>query len=163
MTSTGRRRGLFALGLTFLLFAAGCLAVRAAGASDSDRISVIVNSSVPVDAIDLATLRGIFGMNLKTWNDKTPVHVFVFPSDSRAHELFCRDFLGLYPYQLERSWDRQLFAGLGTHPTVVGSRAEMIEKIRTVPGAIGYVENTSSRDMDGVRRVGSDKELKVVR
>lgn len=123
-------------------------------ASTSDRVAIIVHRSVPAEAVDKATISAIFGMRIKTWQDKTPVKVFVLKSDSETHASFCRDFLGLYPYQLERYWDREVFSGLGMRPTVVATPEEMLQKIRSVPGAIGYVDSQLAR---------GQREVKVLR
>lgn len=114
---------------------------------------VIVNSRVGISSADSATLRGIFSMAIRAWPDRTPVRVFVLPTGSPIHGQFCRTVLGLYPYQLQRAWDRLLFAGVGTRPTVVTSLQEMLERVRTVPGAIGYI--------DSVPDVGTN-QIKVV-
>lgn len=169
MTMKASRRsfivdGAAALAVVLLVaFLAGIGHLAPARAASSRHVSIIVNSSVPLKRIDRATLRSIFGMNVRTWTNNDPVRVFVFPSDSEAHTLFCRDFLGLFPYQLERSWDRQLFAGVASRPTVVSSEEEMIEKVRTIPGAIGYVDERVINDVDEKRAKHDGHGLKVVR
>jgi hypothetical protein len=46
--------------------------------------------------------------------------------------------LQLFPYQLRRAWDRQLFSGTGQAPTVVADEQEMLRRVAATPGAIGY-------------------------
>jgi hypothetical protein len=45
----------------------------------------------------------------------------------------------MFPYQLRRVWDRQLFSGTGQAPSVVTSQDEMLRRVAATPGAIGYV------------------------
>ncbi|MEE4278845.1 MAG: hypothetical protein V2I82_10310 [Halieaceae bacterium] len=101
---------------------------------------VIVNSSVEVERISLNDARLLLTARLATWPDMSPVTVFVLPDDSPLHDDFARSVLQLFPYQLRRTWDRQLFSGTGRAPTVVRSEAEMLRQVEATPGAIGYVE-----------------------
>lgn len=149
--SGGNRRARYILLPAAILVA---IFLRDVAIASSDRVAIIVNHKVPTETLDRTTVGAIFGMRLKTWQDKTPVKVFVLKSDSQIHAAFCRDFLGLYPYQLERYWDREMFSGLGTRPTVVATPEEMLEKIGSVPGAIGYVDSSLAR---------GQKEVKVLR
>ena len=81
----------------------------------------------------LVTLRVI------TWPDGTPLRVFVLPDNEPLHQEFARSVLGVYAFQLRRAWDRQLFSGTGQAPEVVDNESEMLERVATTPGAIGYV------------------------
>ena len=69
-----------------------------------------------------------------------PVKVYVLPDDDPLHLRFAKVVLGLFPYQLRRVWDRQLFSGTGQVPTTVMTEAEMIRRVAATPGALGYVE-----------------------
>jgi hypothetical protein len=44
------------------------------------------------------------------------------------------------------TWDRMVFTGTGLAPTVVASEQEMRERIRSTPGAIGYVRGDDTSD-----------------
>jgi hypothetical protein len=78
---------------------------------------------------------------LKTWPNGVPVKVFVLPDDHVLHRRFANAVLGLYPYQLRRVWDRQLFSGTGQAPTTVASEEEMIRRVAATPGAVGYAQS----------------------
>src|ERR1700719_1226865 len=110
-------------------------------------VEIIVSPDEAATAIDRTLLRAIFTMRLRQWPDGTPVHVFVLPDHDALTDLFCREQLGTYPYVMRATWDRVVFTGTGLAPTVVGSEREMRERIRSTPGAIGYVRsgNTSDR------------------
>lgn len=102
-------------------------------------IEVIVSPEQGSVAIDRGMLRAIFTTRLRQWPDGTPIHVFVLPDDNAVHDQFCREQLGMYPYVLRELWDRLLYTGTGLTPTVVRSEAEMRERVRGTPGAIGYL------------------------
>jgi hypothetical protein len=65
--------------------------------------------------------------------------VFVLPDDNPIHQRFAKEVLGVYPYQLRAAWDRMVYSGTGPAPIQVNTFEEMIERLRTTPGAIGYV------------------------
>ena len=100
---------------------------------------IVVNSSLPVDAISQAKLRSIFSMRVKAWDDDTPIKVFILSRDSQVHREFCVKKLEVFPYQLQRIWDVMLFSGTGVVPEEVDSVETMLEKISRTPGSIGYI------------------------
>jgi ABC-type phosphate transport system substrate-binding protein len=113
----------------------------------ADTVQIIVNPDQVNTPIDRTLLRAIFTMRLRQWPDGTPVHVFVLPDHDEATALFCREQLGTYPYVMRSTWDRMVFTGTGLAPTVVGSEREMRERVRSTPGAIGYVHSADTSEM----------------
>ncbi|NEV61961.1 hypothetical protein [Thiorhodococcus minor] len=112
---------------------------------------LIVNESTAVAELTRNEARLYVTMRLKQWPDGTQVRLFVLPDDHDLHQRFVNVVLGLYPYQLRRVWDRQIFTGTGQAPTRVSSEDEMIQRVASTPGAIGYIE--SSEPSLGVRAV----------
>ncbi len=45
----------------------------------------------------------------------------------------------MFPYQLDRAWQKLTFSGIGTPPAEVSSAAEMLKLLQSTPGAIGYL------------------------
>ncbi|HEY0680915.1 MAG TPA: hypothetical protein VGD45_01150 [Steroidobacter sp.] len=107
---------------------------------------VIVSPSLSEIALDRSLLRAVFTMRVREWPDGTPVRVFVLPDDNPLSDVFYRERLGMYSYVLRRAWDRMVFTGTGLAPTVVGSEKEMIERVRSTPGAIGFVRKRESSE-----------------
>lgn len=99
---------------------------------------VIVNNNVNIDSLSTNVIRSIFLMRIKEWADHNQIEVFVLETGNKLHIDFCNNALGLFPYQLQRAWDRQVFSGIGQYPTVLKTQQELIEKVATTPGAIGY-------------------------
>ena len=110
-------------------------------------VEIIISPDEAATAIDRTLLRAIFTMRLRQWPDGAAVHVFVLPDHDEATALFCREQLGTYPYVMRSTWDRMVFTGTGLAPTVVGSEQEMRERVRSTPGAIGYVRSGSTSDL----------------
>ncbi len=92
------------------------------------------------------SLRAMFAVRLTQWPDGTPVRVFVLKDNNPTHIQFCKSVLGMFPYQLRKIWDRQVFSGTGIEPTVLDSEQEMLSRVAKTKGAIGYLENNSIDD-----------------
>lgn len=82
-------------------------------------------------------------MRQATWPNGETVKVFVLNSSHPAHQRLCKHVLGVFPYQMERLWNKLAFSGLGDVPIEVSSEQEMTLRVRSTPGAIGYVLATS--------------------
>ena len=105
--------------------------------------ALIANASVGVESLSLNTTRLLFSMQLPQWPDGSAVRVFVLPDDHPRHRAFSKDLLTLYPRQLRRVWDRQLYSGTGQAPEIVADEEAMRKAVAGTPGAIGYL----SREM----------------
>jgi len=134
----GRRRMgracLLAMLMPALLFA-----VEGHAGSTEPVIQVIVAPDSQEAAVPLSTLRAIFGMRLHRWPDGAPVKVFVFRDDTPEHAAFSKTVLQVFPHQLRQSWDRLVFSGLAQYPEQVASEKEMLDKVASTPGAVGYI------------------------
>lgn len=131
--------------LGHILLLAGLLAAVSYGHAEE----VIVNPSVTQPTIQKNVLRAIMGMRLRTWPDGAPVTVYVLPDDHPLHASFCKKVLNVFPHQMRRAWDRLVFSGTGQSPKEVKSEDELIKKVASTPGAIGYVKG--DKTYDGVR------------
>lgn len=99
---------------------------------------VIIHPSAE-KALSLNTLRSIYSMRLQTWPDGTGITVFILDPADDEHRNFCLEILNIFPYQLQRVWDVLVFSGTGQSPVIVESEEEMISKVSSIPGSIGYV------------------------
>ncbi|EGV19521.1 hypothetical protein [Thiocapsa marina] len=99
----------------------------------------IVNQSLAPRELTQNEARLYFGMRRRLWADGQPVKIYVLPDDHPLHIAFAKDLLGLFPSQLRTGWDRQIFSGTGQAPTTVANEEEMIRRVASTPGAIGYV------------------------
>lgn len=110
---------------------------------------VIVNPDVPGDSISENGLRAIFGMRLRAWPDGTVVKVFTLPEEHPVHERFAKENLKTFPHTLTRAWERLVYSGTGQAPTPVRNVEEMLRRVASSPGGIGYAPQESVDD--GVR------------
>ncbi|GHG76807.1 hypothetical protein GCM10010919_31950 [Alishewanella longhuensis] len=102
-------------------------------------LEVVAHSSVSEEQLSTSQLRAIFTMRQTRWSDGQPIQVFVLNSADEQHIRFSRNYLKMFPYQLDAIWDRQRFSGIGSFPTQVQSEEEMLLLLKQTPGAIGYL------------------------
>lgn len=105
----------------------------------SQAVEVVAHASVSEQQLSTAQLRAIFTMRQTRWADGQPIQVFVLQSADDQHILFSRNYLKMFPYQLDAIWDRQRFSGIGSFPVQVQSEEEMLAVLQQTPGAIGYL------------------------
>ncbi len=115
--------------------------------------TIIVHPEQDNILLSRTSIRAMFAMRIPQWPDGSPVHVFVFEDNHPLHIQFSKSILGMFPYQLRRIWDRQVFSGTGIEPTIVASEQEMLSRVARTKGAIGYVETGSFND--SVRPLGT--------
>jgi len=99
----------------------------------------VVNHLLKQDTISKHGLSAIFKMRLLEWKDGTAITVYVLADDRPLHKVFCKKTLNVFPYQMRKTWDQLVFSGSGQAPTQLNSKAEMIRKLSSTPGAIGYL------------------------
>ncbi len=105
----------------------------------------LVNTSITEDNISRNKARIYFSQRLTHWPNGKPITLVVLPDNDPLHIKFCKNVLGIYPYQLRRSWDRQLFSGTGQAPITVASEQEVREIIALTPGSLSYVPGDNQK------------------
>lgn len=112
----------------------GCISVSAYA------VDVVVHPSVSEPTLTTSQLRRIYTMRQTQWSDAQRITVFVLPRHHLLHIQFSKEYLEMYPYQLDRIWNKLTYSGLGVAPIIVTSPAALIDAVKSTPGAIGYVE-----------------------
>lgn len=104
------------------------------------QVQIIAHPSVAVGALSQAQLRSIYTMRQVVWPDGVAIRVFTLAPQSPANLSFCSEKIKLFPYQLERIWQKLTYSGTGTPPVELPDQNAMLQAIANTPGAIGYVE-----------------------
>lgn len=107
--------------------------------SPAGAVDLVVNRNTSVENLPLNMVRAIFSMRLTSWPDGMPIHVFVLGDKTPLHADFSKQILGVFPHQLRRAWNRQIYAGIGQAPDRLENEQEMRKKVAETPGAIGYI------------------------
>ncbi|WP_189483802.1 hypothetical protein [Alishewanella tabrizica] len=102
-------------------------------------VEVVAHASVSEQRLSTSQLRAIFTMRQTRWADGQLIQVFVLHSEHEQHLLFSRNYLKMFPYQLDAIWARQRYSGIGSFPIQVTSLLEMQQRLQQTPGAIGYL------------------------
>jgi hypothetical protein len=92
------------------------------------------------ETIPRASLRAIFGMRLQNGPPIRRSRFSFSADDAPEHATFSKTVLQVFPHQLRMAWDRQVFSGQGQYPEQVASAQEMLSRVASTPGAIGYVK-----------------------
>lgn len=105
---------------------------------------VIVHPSVQENSLSQQTLLKIYAMKQSFWSSGQKLKVFSFPPDHPTHREFTVSEFKMQPHHLTRAWNRLVYSGTGKGPVVAVNNQDMIKKVSSTPGAIGYI----SADID---------------
>lgn len=106
----------------------------------ANAVDVIVHPSISESVLTTSQLRRIYTMRKTQWSDGQRITVFVLPRHHVLHLQFSKERLEMYPYQLDRIWNKLTYSGLGVAPITIISPEALIDAVKKTPGAIGYVE-----------------------
>lgn len=106
-------------------------------------MQAITHPSAEQKQLSTLELRRIFSKRVTKWPNGLPIVVFVLPSSHTLHQRFTKEVLKIFPYQLDRIWNKMTYSGVGTAPIVVSDYESLLREIQSTPGAIGYGEITS--------------------
>ncbi len=134
------RRLARALWLSLWIGLAPWVAADQADSEEASTVRLVANADVATHRLTRDTTRALFAMRQRTWPDGQAARVFVLPNRHPVHARFVKQHLSVYPHQLQLAWDRVVFSGTGQAPERVSNQAEMLERIATTPGALGYLE-----------------------
>ena len=93
-------------------------------------------------------------MRKLVWPGGQTIVVYALPNHSELHQKFSKEILKIFPYQLERTWKKLAYSGLGKIPIVVNSVTELKQAVKVTPGAIGYINQAAKGDLFNVIRIG---------
>jgi len=120
-----------------------------AGAGSEFRI--VANLKVPATTLSRSDLARVFMKTTATWSDGTPIVPVDQDRTSAVRDVFSRAIHNLDPDAVAARWQTLVFAGRGVPPTVKKSDAEVLELVRSTPGAIGYVSADAA--LQGVKAI----------
>ena len=109
-------------------------------------ITVITNTSVDRNELQLKDLRAIYTMKKRLWSDGHAIQVYVLAPEQESHREFCKQVLGVFPRQLQSIWHRLVYSGTGEAPIELNSEQEMIDVISSTKGAIGYIQQEKDHE-----------------
>ena len=105
------------------------------------QVAVIAHKSVPVDTIKKSELLDFYTGDIKKWHDGQPVVILDLKPRGDTKKAFYK-FLGKRPSRMKSIWLKKMLSGEGDPPVFMSSEEEMLKKVASTPGAIGYVNQT---------------------
>lgn len=101
------------------------------------QIAVIANKSVSAASIDKGKLSSLYNLESKDLGG-TKVALFDYKTaGSESNALY--GYIGTDATNIKKNWMKAKMTGTGAPPTQVGSADEMLSKVASTPGAIGFV------------------------
>ena len=108
-------------------------------------LAVIVNHSVSADTISAQQLLDIYSLNTRQWDDgKQIVPVRLQGNESGTKSFY--DFIGKKSLEMKKLWLRIQLSGEGMAPIAFSSDSDVIEKVASTRGAIGFVDSDKVTD-----------------
>ena len=102
------------------------------------QVAVIANKSVPESSVSSSKLSDIYSLRLKTWSNGSAIVPVTFKSDNEDSQKFFNS-LGKSTMEMKKLWMKLQLTGEGQPPVGVGSDDEVLSKVASTPGAIGFV------------------------
>lgn len=107
------------------------------------QVAVIANKSVPDNSVTTAQLTEIFMLNKKTWGDGSKIVVFDLKVHEGTTEKFYESFGKLHT-DFKKLWMKLQLTGEGSAPTALASEDEVLAKVASTPGAVGFVNSSKA-------------------
>lgn len=111
--------------------------------AQSSEMVVITHPDVTQQSVTQRQLRRIFMLKQRSWSDGSPISLIVLSSDNIEHAQFLRDQLKMFPYQLEREWNKLMYSGQSAPPIIATDTKNMLSLVSSTPGAVGYLVNSA--------------------
>ncbi len=124
------------------------------GISLNAQVAVVVNKSVSESSLNAAKLGNIYSLSSTKWEDGSKVVVFDQSTDGDVKNKFM-SFIGKDALGLRKEWMRKQLTGEAKAPKALGSDADVISKVSSTKGAIGYIDASSV--VDAVKVVATIK------
>ena len=106
----------------------------------SAQVAVIAHKSVPVDSLKKIELLDFYTGDIRVWEDEHPVVVFDLKTKGNVRDSFYH-FLGKTSSRMKSIWMKKMLSGEGDPPEAMKSQEEVLKKVSTTPGAIGFVSH----------------------
>ena len=108
---------------------------------------IVIISHLNDTEITLSDVKQLYTLSKKLLPNGERASLVMMPMEASETVKMFRFLLGAYPYQMQRKWDRVVFSGKGTAPTIYDSSAQILEFVSGNKGAVGYVSIPSDAEL----------------
>ena len=102
------------------------------------QVAVIAHKSVAVDKIEKSHLLDLYTGDKSLWGDGKPVIVFDLKQKSGTRRAYY-SFLGMSSHRIKSIWLKRMLSGDADPPESFASEEELLKRVATTPGAVGFV------------------------
>jgi hypothetical protein len=107
------------------------------------QVAIIAHKAVPDDTLSQAQLLDFYSGEIKSWSNKVRVVVFDLKPAGEAKEAFYK-LLGKTSSRMKSIWLKKLLMGEGDPPEALASEEEVLKRVASTPGAIGFVSKAKA-------------------
>ena len=136
----------------FALYTLVPAAPRLVDAQNNAIVVIVNNATIPVEALTRDQVSKLFLKKVERWDTGTPVAPVDLAPGSEVRDVFSRAIFLKSTSAIKSYWQNQIFSGRGVPPPERDSEAQVLDFVRTTPGAIGYVAASTPLAV-GVRAV----------
>lgn len=111
--------------------------------AEAQSFTIIVNESNSISSISKAEVSKLFLKKTSKWSDGTKVDPVDLAPGSSVRDEFSDQILGKSVNAIKSYWQQFVFAGKGTPPTEKKNDTEVIDYVKSNPGAIAYISSTT--------------------
>lgn len=140
---------------TFSFPLAAVILTLCAATATSAEVAIIANKSVPADSLSRTELLEIYTGEIRRWDNGQPIVAHDVVEEGEVRETFY-EYLGHRSSRLKSIWVKNLLLGEGSPPEPVKNEQELLSKVASTPGAIGYVRREMASDSVKVLTLISD-------
>ncbi len=109
------------------------------------QVSIIVNHDVAENSISSSDIKSIFTNKLPKWDDGKKINIIIL-EDKEPTEHFLKQYIHKSHSQFRTYWLKQVFTGKAIMFKSVSTHDELLEKVSTTPGAIGFIDSAKIDD-----------------
>ncbi|HAP37103.1 MAG TPA: hypothetical protein DCQ28_14680 [Bacteroidetes bacterium] len=106
----------------------------------SAQVSIVANKSVQDNGLTTLKVASIFSLEQVKWSSGDRIVVFDQNGDAK------KDFyagIGKDPLSMKKDWMKKQLTGEAKAPETLSSDADVIAKVSSTPGSIGYVNSSN--------------------
>lgn len=107
----------------------------------SAQVAVIAHKSVPLDTVKAPELLNFFTGDISFWSGGEPIIIFDLKTKSEVKDTFY-NFLGISSSRIKSIWMKRMLSGDADPPEFLKSEEDMLKKVASTAGAIGFVSQS---------------------
>ena len=109
------------------------------------QVAVIAHKSIAVDKIGKSQLLDLYTGDKSFWHGGKPAIVFDLKQQSETRRIYYR-FLGMRSSRIKSIWLKRMLSGDAEPPKSFASEEEMLKRVASTPGAVGFVAQSKVND-----------------